>query len=313
MNDTTSTVDHVLAAFGRQTGNSSPGVFGVLYDALPDSLSELCHIVQNCVIHLFWIREATYGTTLAQLKVSGRRLCEEFGYSTIEQRLGSIVALKDSPLAEARPAALRSVGCCRDFALMLVSILRHKGIPARVRTGVALYLDPNHPEDHYVTELWNADERRWQMVDPQIDAVQREAMRLTVDTTDLPPGSFLTGRRLLDAMCSGTIQNADKIGFPPTNAGLAYGRHKLFADFVSLTGREIPVHAWWGIGAPESVEPGDDALIDRMIALTRGIDQNDPAALREALRLSRMHPRLRMPADYRVPPWAPDPGWGLDV
>lgn len=37
--------------------------------------------------------------------------------------------------------------------------------PARVHTGVALYLDPSHPEDHYVTEFWNAAERRWQMAD----------------------------------------------------------------------------------------------------------------------------------------------------
>jgi hypothetical protein len=313
MHNAISTADHVLAAFGRQTENSNPGVFGALYDALLDDIPELCRIVPNCVIHLFWIREATYGITLAQLKASGRHLCEEFGYSTIEERLRSIVALQDSPLAEARPAALRSVGCCRDFALLLVSILRHKGIPARVRTGIALYLDPNRPEDHYVTEFWNAAARRWQMADPQIDDVQRKAMRLTVDTTDLAPGSFLTGWQLLDAMRSGTLQNADRVGFPPANAGLMYGRNKLFADFASVTGREIPVHAWWGIGKPESVEHGDDALLNRMISLSRGIDLNDPAALDEALRLAATHPRLRMPDGYLVPPWAPEPGWGLDI
>jgi hypothetical protein len=313
MQNPISTVDHVLAAFGRHTENSNPGVFGALYDALPDDIPALCRIVHNCVIHMFWIREATYGITLAQLKSAGRHLCEEFGYSTIEERLRNVIALKDSPLAEPRPAGLRSVGCCRDFALLLVSILRHKGIPARVRTGVALYLDPSHPEDHYVSEFWNAAEHRWQMADPQIDDVQRKAMRLSVDTPDLPPGSFLTGWQLLDAMRSGTIQNADKIGFPPANAGLTYGRNKLFADFVSVTGREIPVHAWWGIGKPESVEPGDSALLDRMIALSRGIDQNDPAALNEALHLAESHPRIRMPEGYVVPPWAPEPGWGLDV
>jgi hypothetical protein len=313
MHNAISTADHALAAFGRQTENSNPGAFGALYDALPDDVLGLCRTVQNTIIHLFWIRETTYGITFAQLKASERHLCEEFGYSTIEERLRSIVALKESPLAEARPAALRSVGCCRDFALLLVSILRHKGIPARVRTGVALYLDPNHPEDHYVAEFWNATARRWRMADPQIDDVQRKAMRLTVDTTDLPGGSFLTGWQLLDAMRCGRLANPDGVGFPPANAGLTYGRNKLFADFVSLTGREIPVHAWWGIGKPESVEPGDDALLDRMISLSRGIDRNDPAALSEALRLADTHPRVCVPEGYVVPPWAPEPGWGLDV
>jgi len=65
MRNAISTADHVLAAFGRQTENSNPGAFGALYDALPDDIPGLCHVVQNCGIHLFWIREATYGITLA--------------------------------------------------------------------------------------------------------------------------------------------------------------------------------------------------------------------------------------------------------
>jgi hypothetical protein len=50
-----------------------------------------------------------------------------------------------------------------------------------------------------------------------------------------------------------------------------------------------------------------------MIALLRGIDQNDPAALEEALRLAETHPRVRIPEGYVVPPWVPEPGWGLDI
>jgi hypothetical protein len=129
MHNPVPTVDHVLAAFRRHTENSNPGAFGTLYDALPDDVPELCRIVQDCVIHLFWIREATYGITLAQLKSSGRHPCEEFGFLTVEERSRNIIALRTSPLAEPRPADRRSAGCCRAFALVLVSILRHKGIP----------------------------------------------------------------------------------------------------------------------------------------------------------------------------------------
>ncbi|MEN6369761.1 MAG: transglutaminase-like domain-containing protein [Thermotogota bacterium] len=307
------TTDDLLAYYRQHSTNSNPGTLAPLYDAVPDDVSRLCRMVQNTLIHLFWIREATYGITLGGLKAAGRRLCTEFGYSTAEERLRDIVQLQDAPLTEPRTPAHRSVGCCRDFALMLVSILRHKGIPARVRTGVALYLNPSCPEDHYVAELWNAAEGRWQMADAQIDDVQRSAMRISLDTTDLDPGLFLTGWRLLDALRSGRIANPERVGFPPANAGLTYGRNKLFADFVGVTGTELPVHAWWGIGTPDSAEAGDDALLDRMIALVRGIDQNDPAALSEALSLAESHPRLRMPKGYAVPPWAPEPAWGLAV
>ena len=90
------------------------------------------------------------------------------------------------------------------------------------------------------------------------------------------------------------------VGFPPNNGGLTYGRNKLFADFVGVTGHELPVHGWWGIGEPKSVEPGDDGLIDRMIDIMQGIDANDPAALAEAFELAETHPRLRMPDGYVV-------------
>jgi hypothetical protein len=51
----------------------------------------------------------------------------------------------------------------------------------------------------------------------------------------------------------------------------------------------------------------------RTASHSRGIDQNDPAALQEALHLADTHPRVRIPEGYVVPPWAPEPGWGLDV
>lgn len=302
-----------LAAFRAQSKYSSPGAMAKLYEPLPHDIPALCRVVQNVLVHLFWIREATYGITTAELKAAGRNLCLEFGIATTEERLRRIVALQAAPLANRRDAAHRSVGCCRDFALTLVSILRHQGIPARVRTGVALYLDARHPEDHYVAEWWSASDRRWHLADAQIDDVQREAMSIRIDTTDLPQGSFLTGCQLLDAVRKGTIANAERIGFPPYNAGLTYGRNKVFADFVSLIGQEIPVHAWWGLGTPESVEPGDEALLDRMIDLLQRLDRDDPAAHREALELGATHPRLRMPDGYRIPAWAPEPGWGLDV
>jgi hypothetical protein len=164
-----------------------------------------------------------------------------------------------------------------------------------------------------VTEFWNTAERRWQMADPQIDDVQRKAMRLTVDTTDPAPGSFLTGWQLLDALRSGRLANLDRVGFPPANAGLTYGRNKLFADFVSMTGQEIPVHAWWGTGEPASAESGYDALLNRMTSLLQGINQNDPAAPDEALQLAETHLRLRRPDGYVIPPWALEPSWGLNI
>ncbi len=190
MHHAITTTDDALAHY-RPHSASSPGALGTLYDPLPDDVPGLCRVVQNSIIHLFWIQEATYGITLE---------------------------LQDSPLTEPHGAGLRSVGCCRDFALMLVSILRHKGIPARMRTGVALYLDPNCPEDHYVAEFWNAAERRWQMTNAQIDDVQRKAMRISLDTTDVDPCLFLTA-----GGCSTRSHGAHR---PPREGWLPAGQRR---------------------------------------------------------------------------------------
>jgi hypothetical protein len=153
-------------------------------------------------------------------------------------------------------------------------------------------------EDHYITEHWNAAESRWQLTDPQIDDVQRPAIAEGLNTNDLPENVFLTGWQLIEGLRSGNVPTS--IGFPPVNTGFTYARNKLFADFVAMTGHELPVHAWWGIGDPKSVRPGDDALIELMIRLLKGIDANDPAALEEALQLAATHERLKMPKGYVV-------------
>ncbi len=125
----------------------------------------------------------------SRFEEADRRLCDEFSFSAAEERLTSILKLDDRPLSEPRSADRRSVGCCRDYALMLVSILRHRGIPAHVRMGVALYFVSSEGtliEDHYMTEHWNPEEERWQLTDPQIDDVQRP-------TKGLIRSIFLTG------------------------------------------------------------------------------------------------------------------------
>ncbi len=295
------TTEDILAIYRKQSDYSTAGTLASLYDALPDDVPSLCAALHGTILHMFWISEKTYGITHEQLKSSGRELCIEFSFSSAEERLRKIVDLDDRPLDAVRPVDRRSVGCCRDYALMLTSILRHKGIPARVRTGVALHFvapEGRLIEDHYITEHWNGAEERWQLTDPQIDEVQVPAIEPGLDVIDLPRDVFLTGRELVEALRAGDVP--ESVGFPPVNAGFTYGRNKLFADFVGVTGHELPVHGWWGIGEPRSIEPGDDELIDRMIGIMKGIDANDSAALTEAFELSAAHPRLRMPDGYVV-------------
>ena len=56
--------------------------------------------------------------------------------------LDNIHRLEDAPLQPPQgPADKRAVGVCRHFSLMLCSVLRSKGLPARIRCGFAPYFE----------------------------------------------------------------------------------------------------------------------------------------------------------------------------
>ena len=50
--------------------------------------------------------------------------------------------------------------------VLLASILKYRGIPARVRTGHATYLMPDFHVSHTICEVWNENDKRWMLVDP---------------------------------------------------------------------------------------------------------------------------------------------------
>ena len=126
-------------------------------------MDELCKIVQGTTIHIFWAKH--YGISLSEERKT------EVQLRTIERRLARTLELDPHPLTETRPPEKKIVGNCRDFSVLLVSILRHQGIPARARCGFSAYFFPNHFEDHWVAEYWNSEQQRWMLVDAQLDAL----------------------------------------------------------------------------------------------------------------------------------------------
>ena len=99
----------------------------------------------------------------------------------VEPMLERIAAHDARPLSVPRPAHERLVGVCRHFTLLHVAMLRRRGVPARARCGFGAYFEKGRFVDHWVTEFWNEAERRWQLVDAQIDARQRALFRISFD------------------------------------------------------------------------------------------------------------------------------------
>jgi len=73
------------------------------------------------------------------------------------------------------------------FAVLLTALLRACGVPARARCGFGTYFQGDARVDHWITEWWDDARERWVRTDPQIDDVQRGALKISRDTLDLAP------------------------------------------------------------------------------------------------------------------------------
>ena len=260
-----------LIYFAQPGWMTDPGPYTSRLDDLPCRIDELCRLVQGTTVHIFWAK--SYG-----LELPGERRAE-VQLRTLERRLARTFELDPRPLAEARPPEKRLVGNCRDFSLLLVSILRHQGVPARARCGFGAYFMPNHFEDHWVAEYWNAAEDRWVLVDAQLDELQCKALKISFDPLDVPRNQFITGGKAWQ-MCRGGQADPDTFGIFDLH-GLGFVRGDFVRDVASLNKLELLPWDCWGIIEKEAEnDPADLAFLDNLAALTEG-DVPDFEAVRK--------------------------------
>jgi hypothetical protein len=291
-----------LDFYRRQSEISSPGRYEPLFGNLPAGIQDLSKAVQNLLLHQFWIRdEGAYGVSAKSLMASGRNLNDEINLRSVEEILGYLIGMDDRPLTAVREAEKRVVGNCRDYSLLLVSMLRHRGIPARVRSGVAGYFYPKEQgmlEDHFICEFWNAAQARWQRADAQVDDVQREVLRTTLDMTDLPPGQFLDAGESYAELKSENVQ-PEKIGIFEFR-GWPYVRYKLVGDLACVNSVEVLAWERWGICgriADSQLSQADDNLLETIAENLAALGSR-PERFREARELYAANPDLKIPADY---------------
>ncbi len=266
---------------------TNPESCGDLLDNLPTEVAELCKVVQGLILHIFWADQ--YGVTLPPQRQ------EEVQLRFVARQLERIVALDPRPLTEARLPETRLVGNCRDFSVMLTTMLRRQGVPARARCGFGAYFMPNHFEDHWVCEYWNAGQGRWVLVDAQLDAVQCEALRLTFDPLDVPRDQFIVGGKAWQ-MCRTGQADPNAFGIADMH-GLWFVQGDFVRDVASLNKMELlPWDVWGLMPAPdEENSPEDLAFLDELAALTAG----DVPEFERVRRMYEEDSRLRVPQVIR--------------
>lgn len=217
-----------------------PEAYAGLLAGLPCEVAALCEVVQGVVLHPNLA--ALYGLQ----GLEGRQE-QEREIRTLSDMLERIQELDPGPLVEARQPEKRLLGTCRTFATLLCGLLRHRGTAARARCGFARYFVPGKGEDHWVCEVWCQEESRWVLVDAQVDAVQRSAFAISLDTRDIGRGEFLPAGAVWATCRSGHAAWSD-FGLSMINeSGMWFVISNFVRDVAALNKVELLPWDCWGL------------------------------------------------------------------
>lgn len=254
---------------------TDPGKLSYLYNDLPDEIPELIKVVQNLMIH-------PMHTELYNQSFSSTQIKEEEQIRSVEKMLERIKSINPLPITAPRTSEDKLIGICRDHSLLLVSMLRHKKIPARIRVGFANYFDSEiEIETHWVTEYWDNDQEKWILVDPQIDYLQIKKHKITINPLDLERDQFYTAGHAWVESSSGS-KKAEDFGYNKKWRGWTILRSSLIQDLLCLNLIEPLAWDFWGKITSEpfsKLKKEDKDLLDRISSLTAYADSNDTAIM----------------------------------
>lgn len=204
----------------RQYGEcTDPGEYRSLYAGLPTGLEALCARIKQQLVHPVDIGR------FPELAGTGS---EDERFYAVQDMLAELLKRNPGGLVPDRRPAQRLRLSCRFHALLLASILKSQGVPARLRVGFAAYLSPPGLHlacDHWLCEVWDRGRGRWILVDPDRGRV------------DVPPGQFEAAGEVWLAVQQG---KADPSRYGVWKWwGRDYVKANLLHDLSCVTGREL--------------------------------------------------------------------------
>jgi hypothetical protein len=212
------------------------------------------------------------------LEISQKRQ-SEICLRTVPEMVKQILELDSSSLIVERPLEKRKVSLCRDFAVLLVSMLRYQGVPARARVGFAGYYRAETPRywDHRISEYWDGKTNQWILVDTMADKTQLERLRFQIDPLNIDRNSQFLLAGDVWQRCRAGKANPEDFGDSPDDLGMPPIRYALLHDFDYLNKNElIGFDAWHNlISKPENEVTEDEReLLDEIAEMTNHADSH---------------------------------------
>jgi hypothetical protein len=215
----------VLDFYKQYSSFTDPGEYAYLYENLPDSLPELCILIKSQFIHPY--------TELPNYKeqISEERWDESVKYPTVKSILKGLLTYDSRGLVIDRKPEDRLVLGCREYAILMASIIKYRGIPARVRYGHATYIIPGFHGSHTICELWNEKDKRWMLVDPGMNMID-----FSRDKFDFSNDAWLQMQK--------KEIDPDIYGNPGQYSGFVSILAKVNTDLASILGNEYPIYQY---------------------------------------------------------------------
>lgn len=250
----------IVDYYSSQSKFTDPNEYIQLFKDLPKSVNELVKIVQGIVIDKDLIE--LYGETFSDEQKNDT----ESRY--VKKILQIITSRNDSRLTVKRTSKERFVGSCRDYAIVLCSMLRHIGMPSRVRCGFDHYFDIKSDffDDHWVCEYWNAHENRWILVDANVDNVVKQKYNITVNILDVPRDRFIAAGKAWQ-MCRSGETDPKNFGVSGIDiSGLWFIRGSILKDLAAINKFEALPWEYWGLSdkEPQDMPEEDLKLLDKV-------------------------------------------------
>lgn len=233
-----------ILEFYKQTSQFTDlGYYKEFAKNLPDDVDELCVLQRMQIIHPVAykdkdIRRKSNCFWGDMTKVSITRLNYEEDYFPTAQSMIAELLRKNSNYNIKREAKDKIHITCRGQAILLASILKAKGIPARARSGFAPYIKYDGISyDHWITEYYNQKENVWKLVDADEHCPNHE---MEFDLNNIPYDKFIFGANAYLGLRNNSIKPKSILyASDPVTLGMKAALRGLFYDFHSLMNNEI--------------------------------------------------------------------------
>lgn len=214
------------------------GLYAPMLSKLPNDIRELGLLVRKNVIHRTTLNAGNVDNNADlrfgdMTKMPWWRQPDDDTLPTAAAMLAELYRLDGRGIVADRAVENKIIVTCRFVSILMATILKSKGIPARVRSGNAPYFEKGQSDDHWINQYWSDEQKRWITIDVDGSLSLAEDF----DPYDMPDGKFdFPGRAWLDVRQG----KADPERFYNAGGerGLVVVAWSLFYDFHSIMNDE---------------------------------------------------------------------------